>query len=279
MEDSALAISLVTLGIAVLILTGVVLLVLVILIFVSVRWARGALEHWATPNPAALSAKLTHLRAQNPGLSDEELVRKVIKAEARKVGLVGALTGLGGFVTLLIGIPVDFAVSARRQAAMVHFVATIYAPDESERTLKLTTYSIMAGSGFTREAMETSNWMIQAAVRRVMTKLLAETVAESLLKIVPIIGVLVGFAFNYFATRALGHLAVSLYRARAAHAALPAAQPLLLEGGAGSSSTPALPLGGGTESTSPLAPPLAEIPDAAGSRAPHRARHPVTGVA
>jgi len=268
MGDSALANFLDTLAIAVLVLTGIVLLVMVILFFVSVRWARRALERWATPNPAALRAKLTHLRAQNPGLSDEKLVRKVIEAEARKVGLVGALTGLGGFMTLPIAIPVDFAVSGRLQAAMVHFIATIYAPGESERTLKLTTYAIMAGSGFTREAIGTSNRMIQTAVRRIMAKLLAETVAESLLKIVPIIGALVGFAFNYFATRALGYLTVSLYRARAAQAALPAAQPLLLEGGAGSSSPPAPPLAGGTESTSPLAPPLAGKGSRRGRRDP-----------
>jgi hypothetical protein len=225
MGDPTLARFLDTLGIVFLVVTGIVLLIMVILVFVWMRWARGALEHWTTPDPAALRAKLAHLRARYPGLSGEELVHKVIEAEARKVGLVGALTGLGGFVTLPIAIPVDFAVSARLQATLVHFIATIYAPGESERTLQLTTYAIMAGSGFTREAMETSNRMIQAALRRIMTKLLAETVAESLLKIVPIIGALVGFAFNYFATRAVGHLAVSLYRARAAQPALPAAQP------------------------------------------------------
>jgi hypothetical protein len=216
MGDPALAKSLDTLAIAILIMTGVVLLVMVIVIFVSLRWARSALERMATPNPAALHAKLARLRARNPGLSDEKLMRKVIETEARKVGLVGALTGLGGFVTLPIAIPVDFAVSARLQAEMVHFIATIQAPGESERMLKLTTYAILAGGGFTREAMDTSNRVIQAAVRRIMTKVLAETVAESLLKIVPIIGALVGFAFNYFVTRALGYVAVNLYRARAA---------------------------------------------------------------
>jgi hypothetical protein len=153
---------------------------------------------------------------------------------------VGALTGLGGFVALPIAIPVDFAVSVRLQAAMVRFIAAMYAPGESERTLQLTTYAIMAGSGFTREAMETSNRMIQAAVSRTMTRLLAETAAESLLEVVPIIGALVGFAFNYFTTRALGSLAVSLYQARAAHASLPEAQPLLLEGGTRPGTPPAL---------------------------------------
>ncbi len=73
----------------------------------------------------------------------------------------------------------------------------MHVPGDSERTLKLTTYALMAGSGLTREAMETSNRMIQAAVSRTMTRLLDETAAESLLQVVPIIGALVGFAFNY----------------------------------------------------------------------------------
>jgi hypothetical protein len=190
------------------------LLAMIVLFWLGARWARATFDRWATPDPVALRLRMLQLRQRYSGLNDDALFQRIVAGEARKAGLVGALTGLGGLATLPIAIPVDFALSARIQTALVHFVAGLYAPDEPVEALKLQTYAIMAGSTLTRQAIEASSRAAQAAVRRILFRLLAETAAESLLKIVPVIGAVVGFALNYAATRAIGRLAVSRYRNR-----------------------------------------------------------------
>lgn len=192
------------------------LMVLALLLWLGAQWARRAFERFVTPDPVALEAHMGRLRARNPGISEAELVRRIIARESMKVGLVGAVTGIGGIVTLPIAIPIDFALTARLQAALVHFIAHVHAPAEAEEALRLKTYAILAGNRFTQQVVEASSRAVQAAVARVVTRLLAESFAEALLKIVPLIGAAVGFGLNYAATRAVGRLAVNWYRGRPA---------------------------------------------------------------
>lgn len=190
-----------------LLLTAVVVLVLA-----STRRARTAFERWLRPDPAGLHVQLAQLRQSYPSLNDPALVQRIITRQSLKAGLVGALTGLGGVVTLPIAIPVDFALSTQIQASLVHFVASIYAPNQSPDKLRVQTYLILAGNRFTQQAMDASNRAVQAALTRLLTRLLAETVAESLLKVVPLVGSLVGFVFGYATARATGELAARWYR-------------------------------------------------------------------
>ena len=84
MGDPTHAKSLNTLGIALLVLTGVVLLVMVILIFVSARWARGALEP-SLDHPRsgrAARAKLAHLPVLN--LPARDITQQTKRAEAAR---------------------------------------------------------------------------------------------------------------------------------------------------------------------------------------------------
>lgn len=165
-----------------------------------------------TPDPAALQARLAALRRRYPRLSDDALVQRLIADRAAAAGLVGALTGVGGVITLPVAIPVDFALTAKIQASLIHFVAQIYAPDQPPPIGRAQTYAILAGNRFTLQAADVSTRAVQAAITRLMRRLLAETVAESLLKAVPLVGAIVGFVFNYATTRAVGELAFRKYR-------------------------------------------------------------------
>lgn len=199
-------------------LTGLFLLVamavLVSVLLAGTRRARAAFDRWMTPDPAQLSARLDTLRRRHPNANDEALVARVISDQSLKAGLVGALTGVGGILTLPIAIPVDFALSSKLQAATVHFIAQTYAPGQPVDTLRLQTYAILAGQRFSQQWLEASSRAVQAAMARLIRRLVAETVAESLLKVVPFVGALVGFAFNYAATRVVGRLAVKWYSGR-----------------------------------------------------------------
>ncbi len=171
-------------------------------------------ESIVTPDPRALQARFTAMRARYPGLNDDALVQRLVTNQAVKAGLVGAVTGVGGVLTLPIAIPVDFALSAKIQAGLIHFVGQTYAPGQPPEAGRVQTYAILAGNRFTQQAMDASTRIVQAAVTRLMRRLLAETVAEALLKVVPFVGAIVGFVFNYAATRAVGELAIRKYRSK-----------------------------------------------------------------
>lgn len=179
------------------------IIVAALLVF-SVRW----INKLVTPNPIALKQKLNHLRLNNPGLTDDQLVMKIINTEAFKAGLIGALTGLGGLPILPVALPIDFALSAKIQASLIHFIAYVYAPYESEADLKLKTVAIMAGG----EAMKAANKAIQAAARRLVIGLLARAVGKSILKVIPVIGAGIGFGFNWYTTQSMGQLTVKWYK-------------------------------------------------------------------
>ena len=108
----------------------------------------------------------------------------------------------------------DFALSAKIQAATIHFIAQTYAPGQSADTLRLQTYAILAGQRFSQQWAEGSSRVVQAAITQIIRRLVVETTAESLLKIVPLVGGLVGFAFNFAATRIVGRLAIRWYVGR-----------------------------------------------------------------
>ena len=187
---------------------------LAILFIAGTQQARRWFDGWMTPDPVALQTRLTALRGRHPKLSDDALVQRLITNQAVKTGVVGALTGLGGITTLPVAIPIDFALSAKLQASLIHFVGQTYAPGQPLESSRLQTYAILAGSRFTQQAIDVSNRVVQAAITRLMRRLLAETVAEALLKIVPLVGAIVGFVFNYATTRAVGELAIRKYRDR-----------------------------------------------------------------
>lgn len=183
-----------------------------ILFIAGTHRARRWFDGWMTPDPVALHARLALLRGRHPALSDDALVRHIITDQAVKAGLVGALTGLGGIITLPVAIPIDFALSAKLQAGLIHFAGQVYAPGAPPEAMRVQAYAILAGNRFTQQAIDASNRVVQAAIARLMRRLLAETVAESLLKVVPFVGAIVGFIFNCAATRAVGELAARWYR-------------------------------------------------------------------
>jgi len=198
----------------------VILSALVVLLLAGTRRARVAFDRWMTPDPAQLALRLGELRRRHPAANDAALVARVIKDQALKAGLVGALTGVGGFLTLPIAIPVDFALSAKIQAATIHFIAQTLAPGQPVDALRLQTYAILAGQRFSQQWAEASSRAVQAAIAQLIRRLVAETVAESLLKVVPFVGAVVGFAFNYAATRLAGRLAIQWYASRRLPAAV-----------------------------------------------------------
>jgi hypothetical protein len=180
--------------------------VVIILAVVAAYLVIRQLRRFTSPDTAEMRRKLEELRRANPGATKETLIRKIIQQQAIKCGVVGAITGVGGFITLPVALPVDILVSMRIQATMVQFIAMVYSGEAaaSADDLKLQTYLVMSGGV---EVTETTFNVVMRFVVRI--------IGESLSILVPVIGLVVGFAVNYALAQATGNIAMRWYASRA----------------------------------------------------------------
>lgn len=181
----------------------IIVLVLVVLAFV---FGRRFINTFFNPDITELSRYYEKQRARNPRATTEQVLHQVIRRQAFRCGVVGAVTGLGGFITLPIALPIDIVLSLRLQAALVEFIAQLYGHGHvSEAERQIRTYIIMSGG---RRASE-------AAFEAIM-KFLLRVVGESFAKLVPVIGAAVSFAVDYFLAQSVGELALRRYGSQAA---------------------------------------------------------------
>ncbi len=160
-----------------------------------------SLRRMADPNIEQIDKRYQKLRAASPNASDDALMRKVIQREAMRSGFVGAVTGLGGFLTLPIALPLDVLLSLRIQSTMVQFIATQHghtAMASTER--RLWTYFILTGG-------RRISQMTTRATINVMLRFMGRWAA----KLLPIAGAVIGFVINYSMARAVGKAALMRY--------------------------------------------------------------------
>jgi hypothetical protein len=172
------------------------------------------------------------LRSQNSGISNNDLAKKIVNRKAFKNGLVGAVTGLGGFITLPVTVPADLAMSWRLQASMAFSIAYVYGHTSETTDLKTDLYLILAGDS-AKEALKRFGIEVSKAVtkktidkyitREVMKKIWkvlgqkiitksGEKSLTSFTKMVPIVGAPVGFIFDWLSTKTVGHFAINYYK-------------------------------------------------------------------
>jgi hypothetical protein len=182
-------------------------------------------------DPKQVIAYVDKLRAQNPGITDDALARKIMSRKAMKNGLVGAITGLGGLITLPVAIPADLATTWRVQATMAVAIAYVYGHNLTTTDLKTDIYIIIAGEsaievlkrlGIEITKAVTKKTIDKYVTREVMKKIWAvigqkivtiagEKSLTSLAKMVPLVGAPVGFVFDWTATRTVGDFAIKYY--------------------------------------------------------------------
>ncbi len=189
-----------------LLVTLVFIVVVIILAALAAYFAIRQLRRFMSPDVAQMRQRLEELRIANPGASKETLIQKIIHQQSVKCGVVGAITGLGGFITLPVALPVDILVSMRIQATMVQFIAMMYSGETAANSeeLKLQTYMVMSGG------VEVTETTFNIAMRFVL-----RIIGESLSILVPVIGLIVGFVVNYVIAQATGNIAMRWYASRA----------------------------------------------------------------
>ena len=154
-----------------------------------------------TADPEKIRQQYQTLQQEYPNLSREELLNKIIHQQAIRSGIIGAITGFGGFATLLIGLPIDVYTSLRIQSAVVELIAYAYGKQHSnalEQHIK--TSLVMTGSQrVTKITIDT--------LMSILARLLGKTFA----KLIPVLGAVVSFGVNYVMTRGTGRVAREYY--------------------------------------------------------------------
>lgn len=190
--------------------------------------AFGALVDWFTQtNPQVLDAYVCHLREQNPGITDDDLAWRIVHRKSFKAGLVGAATGLGGLIVLPVTVPAGLITCWRIQIFMAAAIGWVYshAPDRNDLYLilagdaakeALKRLGIEVGKRLTRKAVErviTRQLMVKLWTilgRQIITKAGARSLI-SFVKMVPLVGAPIGFAFDWPATYMVGKTAIKYY--------------------------------------------------------------------
>jgi hypothetical protein len=198
---------------------------------ILIKWIDDYIEEAAISHQPDISMYVKKLREQNPGISDLELSKKIIKRKSLKNGLLGAATGVGGLITLPVSVPTDLIVTWKMQIYLALTIAHIYGHTSDTTDLKTDVYLILAGNSskeaLKRFGIEVGKAVTKKAIQRNITKEVMKKIWKyipqkiitkagqksltSFSRIVPIIGAPIGFGFDFFATKALGKMAIKYY--------------------------------------------------------------------
>ena len=177
------------------------LLATAVLAFVVFRAGQQRLDTWFASDPAKLQEYVATMRAKQPDISREQLINRIIRRQAFRAGIVGAVTGIGGFWTLPIALPIDLALSFQIQAQLVNFIAYLYNErNQDDLNTRVRTYLIMTGSS-----------KVTQTTTRYLTRLAVRVAGKSFAKIIPVAGAIISFAVNYVIVVVMGRAAARWY--------------------------------------------------------------------
>jgi hypothetical protein len=139
------------------------------------------------------------LQSEYPDANREQLVRRVIRREAVRGGMVGILTGFGGFLTLLIALPVDLFFTSRIQSELIRFIAALYGQEVS------------AGIEVERYLLLTGGKPLTRVSHRRLLNLGVLALEEIGTRLIPGVGAALSAASNYYFIRLAGEMALERY--------------------------------------------------------------------
>jgi uncharacterized protein YneF (UPF0154 family) len=133
-------------------LVGIGLLLLVVFVAavaLAVVFGRKQMMKFLMGDPSTIHREIDMLQRANPGSGTDDIAKKLIARQALYTGGVGAVAGLGGGLTFLVGAPVDLVASMRRQMRMVQAITTLYGNDDLDFEMLQLKYAtlVLGGSG------------------------------------------------------------------------------------------------------------------------------------
>lgn len=144
------------------------------------------------PDPAEIRREYDKLVTAFPFLTADELSEKIIREYAQKTGIIGGLSGIGGFIIFLVTLPFDLGGSMILQMKMIHLIALFYGNDPADSKKNNITL-VMGGWG--------ASGVVGFLLKKVLPKVLGEAI--------PLLGGLVGFGVNWATTKSIGEKAIA----------------------------------------------------------------------
>jgi len=176
-------------------------------------------------------AYVEKLRSQNPGISNADLAKKIVRRKSTKNGMVGAATGIGGFLTLPLSVPADMFASWKIQIFLALVIAHVYGHNNNTADIRTDVYLILAGDSakeaLKRLGIEVSKGVTKKAMNKYVTREIMKKIWKiipqkiitkggtksltSFTKMIPLLGAPVGYAFDWTATQTVGKTAIKYY--------------------------------------------------------------------
>jgi hypothetical protein len=160
----------------------------------------------------AATTRVKALKAQYPEASSEELAQRLIREKCQRTGAVGAVTsgaglipGIGTAAAVTLGVAADIGATFKLQAELVLEIAALYDyPLTEEEKQRLVMFITGLSAGTTALARRAG----QAAAVKAGEKI----AAKSVLKALPIVGVIASAGTNVLSTYIIGQRADAYFR-------------------------------------------------------------------
>lgn len=149
-----------------------------------------------------VNANVGLLRSKYPDLKDLDLANLVVKKEALKNGLAGSLFYAGGVLSLPVILPTSYIVTLRIQIYTLITVAFIFGRTEKTSDLESDLSLLLFGNGL-KEGLKSG--LVKTSIE------IGKNAFKGASKIVPLIGVPIGFSVEYLTARSIGVLAIKYY--------------------------------------------------------------------
>lgn len=140
-----------------------------------------------------------------------EQVNSLIKWQTAKSGTSGFLGGVGGLVTMSFLIPANMASVLYIQIRMVAAIAYMGGYDLNNDKVKSMIFFCLAGNGVKELAKETSIRVSTGLAQKAGQKMITKVGGKSLSKAIPLMGGIVGGAFDALSTKMLGNVARKIF--------------------------------------------------------------------
>lgn len=175
-------------------------------------WLVRSGQRYLTPDVEELRARFEQMKARNPDLTADQLVQKIINQQALRSGIVGALTSVGGLPTLPFGLTIDLIASSRIQSATLYLISWALDPQGTRSTVPvlnlLQAFRLVEGASV-EEIVAAQTQAIGSQLTRRLAVMLAE---KAFAKVIPGLGLVIGFVVNYAMAQGVSRVAVRWYK-------------------------------------------------------------------
>jgi len=171
-------------------------------------------QRYLTPDTEDLHRQFENMKSQNPNVSAETLVNRIIHRQALRSGLIGAITSVGGLPFLPFGMTIDLYASARIQNATLHFIAWALNPQGATANTPILSLGQTLKLGDGGQVDQYVSNQTQALGLGLSRRLIEMVTEKAFAKLIPGLGLVIGFVVNYAITRGISRLAVRWYTRR-----------------------------------------------------------------